>query len=272
MTTWLRPPFVSEENDPDLLIEDCVPCSGLMQYLGSGGSAPATLAEAEALRRDSGAPAFGPMSSAQLITGTTKRYGFAATNALTPAAIIAAAKVGQSVTVSGHLSNFPVGHRLRRFSPDFRGGHRWYASIEDAGPWLMDPLGPSDGSYAGERITQSEIDVFAQGGAGGTVAPLAKVTTGGGNQPGEDVDPLIDIPVTTATVQANTIVWADRAGTTRLFVWKAGGKAGVYSTAAAGSSVPNMNHGPVALRLDLGTTAAPNLVIGWVDKSRVTLP
>lgn len=189
--TYLRPPLISEINDPDGHVEDCVVCSILMEYLASGGKAPATLAEAEAIRAAGGAPPTGGVSTQQAVAGTTKRYGFTPTIATTPGSIIAAAKPGQSLTVSGHLSNFPAGHRLRRWSPAFTGGHRIYAQVEDAAIWWIDPLGAAP--YKGEAVTLAELSTFAQGGTGGTVAPLQGADMA--LAPISDVTPkLIDLP------------------------------------------------------------------------------
>jgi len=174
MTTYYRAAFISELNDPDGHIADCVWTSGLRQAnAASGGKHPATLAEAEALRAEVGGSTSAGAISAQLIAATTKRYAWAATVVGTPTGIIAAAKPGQNVTISGHLSNFPAGHRLRRFSPLFTGGHRIDVDVED-GPryWWVDPLAPQGSGYTGEYVTVAELATFARGGSGGTVAPL----------------------------------------------------------------------------------------------------
>ncbi len=171
--TLYRPIPVSEDNDPDGHVEDCVPCSGLMQANAySGGTHPATLAEAEAIRAAGGAPPTGGVSSQQLVAGTQARYHWAATIEGTPAAIIASLKVGSNATVSGSLGNFPAGHHLRRFSPTFTGGHRVWVGVE-AGPvyWWIDPLAPPNSGYKGEAVTLAEVTTFAQGHAGGTIAP-----------------------------------------------------------------------------------------------------
>jgi hypothetical protein len=169
--TYYRPVFVSEDKDPDGLIQDCVWCSGLMQAnAASGGKHPATLAEAEALRKESGAPMTGGSTSAQLITGTTRRYGFAATNLQSPAALLAALKPGVNATVDGNPANCPV--PFQRFCVNCNLGHRVFVSVE-AGPtyWLMDPLAPPGSGYTGQKVTLAQITAFAQNRAGGTVAP-----------------------------------------------------------------------------------------------------
>jgi hypothetical protein len=169
-------------------------------------------------------------------------------------AFIAAVKAaGRECGLYHSASGFP------NFGQDWNWVAQWGIKVPSI-PWTF-------WQYSGTGLDRDKFN-----GDAAALAKLAGSSTGGGNQPGDDVDPNIDIPVVTGTIAANTNVWADRAGSTRLIAGWKGGTAGVYSLPAPGSSVPNMSHGPVALRLDLGTAAAPKLVIGWVDKSRVTLP
>lgn len=178
MTTYYRAVAISEDVDPDHHVDDCVWCSGLRQAnANSGGKHPPTLAEAEALEAAAGGPFVEGSNSKELAAGLAKRYGLGVTIATTPATIIAAAKPGQNLTVSGHLSNLPPNHRLRRYSPTFTGGHRISVDVED-GPryWWVDPLAPPNtgptAGYVGEYVTLAELTTFAKNGSGGTVAPL----------------------------------------------------------------------------------------------------
>jgi hypothetical protein len=190
--SWYRPAFVSERQVGSWV--DCVFCSGLMQAnAASKGKHAATLTEAQAIRSAAGLDKLVPASSTDLTRGTTARYGWAATVIRAAdgwPAMSAALVPGRGLTVGGHLSNFPAGHRLRRFSPNFTGGHRVYVQVEGTATapvyWWMDPLGPNDGSYTGEPVTKAELQTFATGGSGGTSAPLVlasvtkRVACGGG--------------------------------------------------------------------------------------------
>src|ERR1043165_260116 len=73
--SYVNPPLVSErEKGTD---EDCVPCSALMLVLAhSPGKAPATLREAELLRRAAGYGTEGGTSVETIAIGIRKRYGF----------------------------------------------------------------------------------------------------------------------------------------------------------------------------------------------------
>ncbi len=172
--TWVIPPLVTEhEPGTDY---NCVPCSGLMQKLANApGSAPATLAEAKAIRAASGIPMTGPMSSLNLIVGERNRYhwqpaeiprGFASIWAsLTP---------GHSATASGIPTDAPVGSPFRHWLPNYSGGHRVYVARMDSldRVWLLDPEAP-DG-YSGEWASKSDLARFVQNGSTHTVAPIAE--------------------------------------------------------------------------------------------------
>lgn len=184
--SFIRPPFVSEREDAHYwpngaydgpADEDCVFCSGLMQYLAhKPGAAPATLYEAERIRQAAGLGPSGPANSDALIDGTTKRYGWAPTKIPSGFSVLwsAFAQPGVSATASGKLSNFPTGHRLRRFIPTWTGGHRVYvAKMDDEDRvWWMDPEGPKTG-YSGEWVTKAELQTFVNGGLSHTLATVA---------------------------------------------------------------------------------------------------
>lgn len=187
MTSWVRLPFISEKEDAhrwpdgqwdDAADDDCVPTSGLGQYLGAKpGKAPATHFEAERIRQDAGVAPTGPMSSDDLIRGTTKRYGWAATKIAAGFTALRAALVpGTSATVSGKPSNFPTGHRLRRFLPTFTAGHRVLVGNYGDYLWWIDPEGTPVDTYRGEKVTWAEIQTFVAGGSSHTVAAMAEAT------------------------------------------------------------------------------------------------
>ncbi len=108
MVTYVRPIFVSEEADPDHTLTDCVWTAGLMEAnAAQGGIHPATLAEAELLENAAGGPFPLGSTSQELVAGTTKRYGWAATIEGTPAAILSALQPGRGATVSGKPGLLP---------------------------------------------------------------------------------------------------------------------------------------------------------------------
>ncbi len=152
MTTYYRPIFVSEEADPDHGLDDCVWTAGLMEAnAASGGTHPATLAEAEALELAGGGPFPLGSTSQELAAGTTKRYGWAAQIEDTPAAILSALQPGRGATVSGKPGLLPSTSPFRRWTGTGDYGHRVYIEVTD-GPtyWLMDPLAPPNVGYQGQ--------------------------------------------------------------------------------------------------------------------------
>ncbi len=174
MTTYTRPIFISEEADPDHTLTDCVWCAGLMQAnAAQGGIHPATLSEAELLENAAGGPFPLGSTSQELVAGTTKRYGWAATIEDTPAAILSALQPGRGATVSGKPGLLPDTSPFRKFTGTGDYGHRVYIEVTD-GPtyWLMDPLAPPNAGYVGQQVTLADIKPFAALGSGGTIAPL----------------------------------------------------------------------------------------------------
>jgi hypothetical protein len=185
MSTFVTPPFISEREKEhvsptglhdDAKPEDCVWDSGLMQFLGSHpGAAPATHAEAEALRAIAkpNAP-MGASNTSDLLKAFKARYGFEPTRlAPGPDSIVAALQPGTIATVSGKLANFPDGHRLRRWSPTFKDGHRVcvYRTANEI-RWL-DPLGRVETGYRGDDVTIADVRTFARGLDSHTISAMA---------------------------------------------------------------------------------------------------
>lgn len=144
--------------------EDCVVTSGVMWARALEGpttAIPATLAEAEALRRDAGEDPAGGMTTAELRAGLQIRYGFSGTQVTgdpTPVIVI-----GTAAVLIGNLSHFPAGHRLRRWDPGFTGGHAVFVWRDNAGFMWDDPLAPTvvgGVRWAGERATEAELRTF----------------------------------------------------------------------------------------------------------------
>lgn len=169
MTLYYRPALCSEIRDPDQRTDDCAWCSAnMLANASSGGRHPADLAEAEQIELAAGGP-FPGGSPALAQAGLINRYGFHPAHATDAANIIAAAKPGTGLAVSGVYGNLPVARRAPG-STGFTGHHEMYFSVEDASVWRMDPLRPQ--GYAGDPSSLAELAAFAQGGLGGLFAPL----------------------------------------------------------------------------------------------------
>lgn len=180
MTNYYRPVAVSEVNDKDGRTDDCPWCSALMlANAASGGKHPPTIGEAERIELAAGGPF--PLGGSPSLArdGLTKLLNFTPALATNPATIIAQAKVGMGLVVSGLYGNLPL--HYRRWSSSFTGHHEAYAQVEDSGIWWIDPLGPpntgSVAGYVGEPISIQALTAFAQGGLGGLYAPLHIVVT-----------------------------------------------------------------------------------------------
>jgi hypothetical protein len=136
------------------------------------GVAPATLAEAERLRRAAGYGPEGGTSVERIAPAAERLYGVRFTVMTSPGdpAFMAALKPGWCASILGKLSNFGWGHRLRRWDPDFTFYHQVFVQNTGDGYWWIDPLGKAP--YRGERVTGAEIRTFLMGSAG-----LTKVAT-----------------------------------------------------------------------------------------------
>lgn len=165
--------------------EDCVFTSGLMlANTATLGKYPATLTEAENIRDAAGLSPLGPTTNNQLNLGLSRRYGWTGGRVSASWSIfLPGVPVGYAVAFAGSFAGLPYGHRLRRFLPNYTGGHEVFAIHEGNNVWWwMDPLGPGDGSYQGEAVSDYEIRSFLAGNTdGGTVvrvgvwAPKAQV-------------------------------------------------------------------------------------------------
>ncbi len=173
------PPVVSERQiGPD---HECEWCSGVMLRLANApGSCPATLAEAQALHVAGTGSDTGGGNAYTLATGLTKRYKMASTVVAPPFPTLwAALGVGMAAAVAGNPANFPYGHYLRRFLPDYNGGHCVYAGRMDTSNyvWWIDPEGPDDGTYHGERVSSTELARFIGSWGGAHTVAAMKVVT-----------------------------------------------------------------------------------------------
>ena len=174
--TLYRPQLCSEINDPDHHVDDCWVCSAVMlSNAMTGGKYPSTLAEAEAVEQAAGGPY--PSGSPSLAyEGIHKRYGLTPGLATSDGGIMAQAKLGTAMLVSGKYGQLPTNYR--RWSPYFTGGHEAFFLVESTtAGWWMDPLGVSGTGYAGEGMTIAVLAGFAKGGLGGLFAPAKVLAT-----------------------------------------------------------------------------------------------
>lgn len=150
--------------------EDCVWASGVELARTVGIAAPATLAEAEALRRASGEPPGGGSSAGDLVAGMRRRYGWAPPERGNTAAL--ALPVGGVAVVLG--SSRALSAHYRRWDPSFAGGHA--ATVWRLGPeprvWWCDPLAPA--GWDGEWMPLDELGryVRAMTAAGALIATV----------------------------------------------------------------------------------------------------
>jgi hypothetical protein len=125
---------------------------------------PATHAEAEALRRESGEDTSSGSHSGNLNAGARERYGIAAFETHTDQDVLDM-PVGFAANISGSMGAFPWGHPLRRWDADFRGWHRSNVFRVTGGFWWCDPLAIA--SYQGEYISRTDLARFLAGFPGG---------------------------------------------------------------------------------------------------------
>lgn len=140
--------------------EDCLFASAVEWVRAIGRNIPATHAEAEALRADSGLGPLGGASFDDLSRGLKKRYGITMPPVVAGAnSLLSGLQPGAAAIVNGKMGNFPSGHRLRRWDPGFTGGHAVYVerTLDNRLLWC-DPLAPS--GTQPDVITDSEIKTF----------------------------------------------------------------------------------------------------------------
>ena len=125
---------------------------------------PATHAEAEALRRESGEDTSSGSHSGDGNKGLRARYGLGPLETH-PDADVLNMPIGFAAHISGSMGAFPWGHPLRRHDADFRGFHRSLVYRLAGGLWWCDPLAPA--SYQGEYITRADLARFMAAFPGG---------------------------------------------------------------------------------------------------------
>jgi hypothetical protein len=152
--------------------EDCVWCSFVEWLNDTYRDVPDTLAYAEKWRDASGLSPTGGSTFANVQTALNK-FGINIT--LEPryyTYFMPRLKPGYAGVAMGDMGNFPAGHRLRRWSPDFTGIHAVYiARLPDGRLWWCDPLAPA-GTYQGETVTEAEVKTYMGSTWMGVARPL----------------------------------------------------------------------------------------------------
>lgn len=164
MTTTLN---WSERDEPNAAgYKDCTYSSGLTGMVFSGFTNFAkgiyTVEEREALERSDDQPNETGASTSDLCVAIKRRYGKikAVNSAAALSGILDTRHKG--VAVQGKLSNFPVGHKLRRWQPGFTGGHMVFVFRQADGTYRwFDPLAPM--KFAGDVVTKANVLTFAKG-------------------------------------------------------------------------------------------------------------
>lgn len=146
----------------DAAWEDCLWAVAVEWLRALGHDVPATHAEAEALRAASGEPPVGGSNLDDLRRGVAARYRLGLPAVVNGSAAVARTFTpGTAAIVLGSLGVFPAGHRLRRWQPDFRGGHAIYVERDRQGRWWWcDPLAPA-GADVPDEVTEAEVAAFA---------------------------------------------------------------------------------------------------------------
>lgn len=197
------------EREGDGSFEDCTWCSGV-EWLRDcfDPSIPATHAEAEALRHDSGEPATGGSNLWDLRKGVKARYGIDLPAALFNGSTLSALKPGMAAVLQGSMSAFGPDHRLSQYDRNFDGGHAVYvANVNGAYLWC-DPEAPT-GANVPVVVSAGELTRFIDAFAGQVlVAPILAFV------PKElPVDLVTFLPGYTANVKSGSNVRLAPSGT-----------------------------------------------------------
>jgi hypothetical protein len=158
-------PHVHVSENETGLDEDCLWCSAVEALRWGGLDIPATLREAEAMRAASGEPPEGPSNIVNLQNGAKARYNIDLTRHVTGSTgVLRVTPKGTAAVITGRLSNFPLGHTLRRHLPLYTGGHAVaiYRVDDRDRFWWCDPLGPATG-YDGQWVSDDQVATFMRG-------------------------------------------------------------------------------------------------------------
>jgi len=149
--------------------EDCVPCSVLMGLNAlHPGIAPATKAEAEALRLAAGYTSQGATSIERIVAAAQKRYGIGAIAIVDDQFrnLWDALKPGHGAAIIGRPANLPAGHPIRQYLKTFTSFHCTYVQRRSSltKVWFMDPMAPAGpGFQQGYWVRQADLSKFYVG-------------------------------------------------------------------------------------------------------------
>ncbi len=145
--------------------KDCTYSSGLQALVYGGFTAfPAgtyTMAEREALERSDDQPDETGASLDDLVTAVKRRYGLTLVKRTAGTLALTVTRDEEAIVLQGLMGNLPKGHRLRRWDPDFEGGHAItvISMPGDRFVWL-DPLATA--KYPGDVVGRDEVITFAK--------------------------------------------------------------------------------------------------------------
>jgi hypothetical protein len=164
------------EREPDGTWEDCTWCSILEWFrLVVDPRKPATLAEAEAIRKASGEPTTGGSNYENAAVGIKRRYGYTLPARLTSfAALQKALTPGKVAAIAGSMRAFPPGHRLSKWDPGFDGGHAVLLMNIAGVLYWCDPEAPTKAAVP-VIVTWTEVRQFVTAFSGKHVVGTIKV-------------------------------------------------------------------------------------------------
>lgn len=187
------------EREADGTFEDCTWDSGLEFYRDAfDPSVPATHAEAQRLRADSGEPPTGGSNLTDLRNGVRKRYKSALPPAINARDILKALVPGTCAVVQGSMSAFGPGHRLSKFDRNFNGGHAVYLANFEGDLLWCDPEAPKDAAVP-VVVTKDEVRAFVNAFPGEAIVAPIKTATKPPKE--DDVDLKTYLPGYTAKVK-----------------------------------------------------------------------
>ena len=150
-TNSYRPTFQSERGDPDGQIDDCTPRSTgmLLDWMTHGAQTGADLPDR---------PGGDDLASMAVYAQTHYGLDIGCLYA-TPPSFAQLDGFRGGMVIQGLYRAVPAPYN--RFDPTYTGGHAVFALRDDGGFFVMDPLAPADGSYAGEYWPGAVVAAYA---------------------------------------------------------------------------------------------------------------
>ena len=261
-----RPQVWTERESSGVGWTDCTYCSLLMVIVGSGFSAfplkPYTEPERKAFRHNDPR-----LNFAGGVQRARERYGLTVASP-TPYSQgqlrTALSAPGRVFAVAGKLSNFPQGHKLRRWAPNFTGSHAVAVMPLGNGQVLwLDPLAPN--LYAGDTVAVTEVaDRFCLGNYPNDARYMAL----GDNAPvSESIATVTLYPdgVRTWSAKGGNLIGYRLDGSTKTLQLAAGSTAHADGTATITQDPQRAPQGSGFIRVTDGALAGYYLLRGSVD-------